>query len=178
MADGHDGAARGASGRRWRRLSFGAALVVLGVALAIGSGVGSSIPPTAGQRAAALETQIRCPSCVDISVAQSSAASAIAVRREVSRLVAAGESDQAIERRLVGQYGPTILLAPPASGLSALVWLIPLVAGVLALGILGVFFWRRSRSWRRLRTDADADADARPGSKIGAETGAGAEVPA
>ena len=26
--------------------------------------------------------------------------------------------------------------------------------------------------------DADADADARPGSKIGAETGAGAEVPA
>lgn len=145
---------------RWRRLSFGAALVVLAVALAIGSGVGSSAPPTGAQRAGAIDSQVRCPSCADISVAQSSAASAIAVRHEVSRLVAAGESDQAVERRLVGQYGPSILLAPPESGLSALVWLIPLVAGLLAVGGLGVFFWRRSRSWHRMRAD-DGTADAK-----------------
>ena len=138
------------------RASFVLALVVLAVALVIGSGVTSSATPDAARRAAALETQIRCPSCEDVSVAQSSAASAIAVRHEVQRLAAAGVSDHAIEQRLVAQYGPSILLSPPDSGLSSLVWLLPLVAGLVAVGGLGVFFWRRSRSWRRLRAEASA----------------------
>ncbi len=133
------------------RASFVLALVALAVALVIGSGVASSAPPTAAQRAAALETLIRCPSCEDLSVAQSTASSAIAVRHEVTQLVATGASDQAIEQRLVAQYGPSILLSPPDSGLSSLVWLLPLVAGVLAVAILTAFFWRRSRTWRQLR---------------------------
>jgi cytochrome c-type biogenesis protein CcmH/NrfF len=136
------------------RASFVLALAVLAVALVIGSGVVSSRPPTSAQRAGALETQIRCPSCVDVSVAESSAAAAIAVRHEVARLAAAGMSDHAIERRLVAQYGPSILLSPPDSGLTSLVWLLPLAAGLLAAGGLGAFFWRRSRSWRSLRTGA------------------------
>jgi cytochrome c-type biogenesis protein CcmH len=135
------------------RASFVLALAALALALVIGSGVVSSGTPTASQRAAALDTQIRCPSCEDISVAQSTASSAIAVRREVARLAASGVSDRAIEQRLVAQYGPSILLSPPDSGLSSLVWLVPLVAGILALTALGVFFWRRSRSWRGLRAE-------------------------
>jgi cytochrome c-type biogenesis protein CcmH/NrfF len=136
------------------RASFVVALAVLTAALVIASGVTSSAAPTAAQRAAALETQIRCPSCEDVSVAQSSAASAIAVRHEVERLAAAGVSNRAIERHLVAQYGPSILLSPPDSGLLSVVWLLPLVAGLVALGGLGVFFWRRTRSWRRLRAGA------------------------
>lgn len=132
-------------------MSFAVALVVLAVALVIGSGVASSAAPTAAQRATALDTQIRCPSCEDVSVAQSSAASAIAVRHEVAHLASLGLSDRRIEQRLVDQYGPSILLAPPDSGLSSLVWFVPLVAGLLAVGGLGLFFWRRSRTWRRLR---------------------------
>ncbi|MHB1917197.1 MAG: cytochrome c-type biogenesis protein CcmH [Acidimicrobiales bacterium] len=150
--------AEGARGqRRVRgRASFVLALAVLAAALVVGSGVTSSAAPTAAQRAAALETQIRCPSCEDVSVAQSSASSAIAVRHEVERLASAGMSDHAIEQRLVAQYGSSILLSPPDSGLSSLVWLLPLVAGLVAVGGLGVFFWRRSRSWRRLRAEASA----------------------
>lgn len=150
MTEHHVSALRRVRGRA----SFVLALVVLAVALVIGSGVTSSAPPDAAQRAVTLETQIRCPSCEDVSVAQSSAASAIAVRHEVQHLVAAGVSDHAIEQRLVAQYGPSILLSPPDSGLSSLVWLLPLVAGLLAVGGLGVFFWRRSRSWRSLRAGA------------------------
>ncbi len=148
---------RGPRGRYGARASFVLALVALAVALVIGSGVTSSAAPSAARRAAALDTQIRCPSCEDISVAQSTASSAIAVRREVARLAAAGESDRAIEQRLVAQYGPSILLSPPDSGLSSLVWLVPLVAGILALAALGAFFWRRSRSWRSLRADVLED---------------------
>ena len=65
-------------------------------------------------------------------------------------------SDHAIEQRLVAQYGPSILLEPPDSGLSSLVWLLPLAAGCLSVGGLGVFFWRRSRTWRRLRAEVPA----------------------
>jgi cytochrome c-type biogenesis protein CcmH len=129
-------------------------LVVLAVALAIGSGVGTSSPPTAAQRVAALEADLRCPSCEDLSVAQSTTSSALAVRKEVSQLVAAGASDQQIDQRLVAQYGPSILLRPPTSGLSALVWILPAVAGALALGALGTLFWRRSRQLSRLRESA------------------------
>ncbi len=138
--------------RRWgSRASFVLALLVLGVALIIGAGVGSSAPPTSSQRAAAIESQVRCPSCQDLSVAQSVASSALAVRHEIVARVAAGASAQQIESELVAQYGPSILLSPPASGLSALVWYVPAAAGVVAVCALAAFFWRRSRSWRALR---------------------------
>ena len=51
---------------------------------------------TPAQRAAALDAQLRCPSCDDVSVANSSAASAVAIRQLVLADTNAGESDQAI----------------------------------------------------------------------------------
>ncbi|HEY1733942.1 MAG TPA: cytochrome c-type biogenesis protein CcmH [Acidimicrobiales bacterium] len=134
-------------------LGLAALLVVLAVALAIGSGVGSGGHPTNAQRATALEAQIRCPSCEDLSVAQSSASSAIAVRHQIVTLVDEGRTDQQIEAALVGQYGTTILLRPPTSGLTSLVWILPAVAGALAIGALAALFWRRSRALDRLRKE-------------------------
>lgn len=143
--------------RPWAgRLSFVLLLVALGVALAIGSGVGASSPQTAAQRVTAIESRVRCPSCDDISVAESTASSAIAVRQEITQLVKAGASNAAIESRLVSQYGPSILLLPPSSGLSLVVWVVPLVAGVLAVGILLFFFWKRSSWWRHVRREVPA----------------------
>jgi len=128
-----------------------ALVVVLGVALFVGSGAGSSGARTPAQRAAGLATQIRCPSCEDLSVAQSSASSAVAVRHQITAMVGRGQSDQQIRSALVAQYGPSILLAPPVSGLSALVWVLPAVAGAVALTALGALFWRRSRELDELR---------------------------
>lgn len=138
--------------RPW--LGLGTLLVVLVVALAIGSGLGSGGHQTAAQRAAALDSQIKCPSCDDLSVAQSSASAAVAVRHEVLRLARRGETDQQIEDALVSQYGPTILLRPPTSGLTSLVWIVPAVAGTTAVVALGVLFWRRGREMVRLRRGA------------------------
>lgn len=146
-------AAGPAAGRRRPRpwLGLGALLVVLAVALAIGGGLGQGGHQTADQRAASLDAQLRCPSCNDLSVAQSSASAAVAVRHEVLHLVRAGSTDQQIEDRLVGQYGPTILLRPPTSGLVSLVWIVPALAGAAALAALGYLFWKRSRQMARLR---------------------------
>lgn len=138
--------------RRWG--SFLLLLVVLAAALVVGSGVVRGGPASPAQRAAALEAQLKCPSCEDVSVADSSAPTAVAVRRQVAAMIAAGRTNQEIETSLVARYGETILLAPPASGLAALVWIVPGVVGAGAVGTLGVFFWRRSKSFGRLRAAA------------------------
>jgi cytochrome c-type biogenesis protein CcmH len=144
----------GSGGSRTRQVVSAVALVVIAVvALCIGSGVGRSSPPTLAARAASLESKIKCPSCEDISVAQSEASTAIQARQQIRAMLARGESDSQIEQSFVARYGPSILLVPPASGLGALVWLVPLVAVVLALGALGVLFWRRQRALRRLRAE-------------------------
>ncbi len=137
--------------RRRPLLGLGALLVVLGVALFVGSGATSGGTETVAQRSAGLATQIRCPSCEDLSVAQSSASSAVAVRHEITARVAAGQSDAQIEAALVAQYGPTILLRPPVRGLTALVWLLPAAAAVVAVVALGTLFWRRTRELDELR---------------------------
>ncbi len=104
-------------------------LVVLGVALLIGSGAFDSSPETVAQRAAGIEAGVRCPSCTDLSVAQSNATTAIAVRHQIESMVASGSSTADIDQTLVSEYGQTILLVPPDAGGFPLLWVIPSVLG-------------------------------------------------
>lgn len=130
-----------------------ALLAVLAVALAIGSGVGAGGRQSDSQRAASIDSAVRCPSCADLSVAQSSASAAVAVREEVARLVREGRSNRQIEDTLVDQYGSTILLRPPTTGLISLVWFLPALGAAVAVAVISAFFWRRSRDMARLRRD-------------------------
>jgi len=129
---------------------------VLVVALVIGSGVLSSSPPTAAQRAYAIESVVRCPSCEDLSVAVSSAPTALTVRATVRQLIAEGRTDRQVEDYLVARYGSSIVLDPPASGWSLVVWLLPLFGGAAALVVLGVVLVRRRGA---VATDAPGPAD-------------------
>lgn len=137
--------ARPASGRRrfplWVLLA-----AVLVVALAAGSGLFSSSPPTKAQRAAAIESVLRCPSCEDLSVADSTAPTAVAVRSTVRQLLDRGWSDARIESYLVARYGDSIALDPPARGWTALVWVLPLAAGAAAAVAVSVVLVRRRRA--------------------------------
>jgi cytochrome c-type biogenesis protein CcmH/NrfF len=136
---------------------IGIPLAVLGVALLIGSGVFSGSPQTQTQRAAAIESVVRCPQCIDVSVAQSEETTALAVRHEIVREVAQGRSSAQIEQQLVSQYGPTILLEPPDTAGFALIWIIPIVLGVGALVAVGALFWRRSRAFEATRRSQMAE---------------------
>jgi cytochrome c-type biogenesis protein CcmH len=149
---------KGATGVRRPRPLLGLAVLalVLAGALAIGGGLFSSTPPTEAQRAAAIDAQLRCPSCIDATVADSSASAAVAVRHEVAQLVSEGKTSSQIDADLVGRYGSSILLRPPTSGLAAAVWVVPAVAGVAAVVALVVLFWRRSRQLDRFREDVEA----------------------
>jgi cytochrome c-type biogenesis protein CcmH len=132
-----------AAARRLRRLAPWVALgIVVGVALGIGASPGGP-PPTVAQRVNSIDTLVRCPSCDGISVADSSASTAVAIRQAVTARVRAGQTDSQIDAFLVSRYGPSILLRPPVRGGTAWVWVLPPVALALAVTSFVTVFWRR-----------------------------------
>lgn len=135
--------ATGAAGGRWwssRAAWLVLAAVAIGV-LAYGSvhGAGS----IAAARTAQLDSVIKCPACEDLSIAQSDAPSAVALRRRVSQFVARGWSNARIESWVVDRYGSNSLLVPPSGGVNDTLYVVPVAAvGLAALG-LGWYLWRR-----------------------------------
>lgn len=135
---------------RW--LPWAGLAVALVVALFIGSGTRSG-PETVAQRVDHISQDVRCPSCTGLSVAESDAPTAVAIRQLITARVEAGRSDASIEADLVRSYGSGILLSPPAHGVSAVVWVVPILAG--AAGVIGlVVVFRR----RRLRQGSEWQA--------------------
>jgi cytochrome c-type biogenesis protein CcmH len=142
-----------------RRLVWAVMGLVLVVALGLGSR-GPSGPPTEDQRVHRMATVIRCPTCQGLSAAQSDAPSSEAIRDEIRRRVRDGETDDQIRDYLVSRYGSGILLEPPATGLGILVWALPLLGGVLAVGGLGHVLRRnRVRPGRRVSAADQALVD-------------------
>jgi cytochrome c-type biogenesis protein CcmH len=115
--------------------SFWLWLVAFAVVLAIAVAVNPSAPSNS-TRIAHLESLVKCPACEDLSVAESNATSAIAVRHEITQDVGSGMSDNKILTTIEAQYGPQILLSPSTSGLGALLWVVPIAALVVLIAAL------------------------------------------
>jgi cytochrome c-type biogenesis protein CcmH len=94
-----------------------------------------SSPRTTQARINYLETLVKCPSCDNISVAQSTTASSLAVRAEIVSLVHKGVSDAAVLSTIEQSYGPQVLLSPPNGGVTDLLWIGPL-ALLLVAGLI------------------------------------------
>ncbi len=122
-------------------LWVGAVVVVFAVALVVA-------PQTSSQsaRISHLESLVRCPSCDDLSVAQSNATSALAVRHEITQKVKAGKSDNAILTSLEDAYGTSILLSPSTSGLGVLLWVGPVLVVLVLVVIVSRIARRRNES--------------------------------
>ena len=132
---------------RWLRLSWIAIALVVVAALAVAARPDGD-PPTRPERVASLSRELRCPTCRSLSVAESDAPAAQAVRDAITDRVDAGDTDEEVRTYLVSRYGSDILLKPRAGGIAGLVWALPAGAAVVAIGAL-VFVFRR---WRRKPT--------------------------
>ena len=137
-----------------RRFTWAALVLVLAGALFVGSRKESG-PPTEDQRVHRISSVVRCPTCRGLSAAQSDAPPAEAIREEVRRRVQAGESDGEIKDYLVSRYGEDILLEPEADGVGIVVWALPVIGGVAAVGGLALVL--RRRRVRPGRTASAAD---------------------
>lgn len=111
---------------------------------------------TAKARAASLESEFRCVECQSLSVADSQSTTAQAMRTDIKKRIAAGQSDTTIRRAYVERYGEFILLKPRGDdGLGLVVWGLPVLLFIAAAGGLIVAL-RRWRSQPRLAaTPAD-----------------------
>jgi cytochrome c-type biogenesis protein CcmH len=127
----------------WRWAPAAALVVVVVVVLAVGAGRSSH--PTLDQRVGSLAGQVRCPVCSGETAAQSDTPPSVEIRSQIRTWLQQGVSGGQIKARLVAEYGPGILERPQASGISLLVWVLPLAAGAVAVaGLVAAFvYWRR-----------------------------------
>lgn len=93
------------------------------------------------KRADRLDNQLRCLVCQNESLAESSAPLALQLRGLIRQQIAHGASDQQILHFMVQRYGIFVLLKPPLSPLTGLLYASPILA--LLLGIGGFWFSRR-----------------------------------
>jgi len=139
-----------------RRVLPGVALAAVVVAALVIGGAGRGKGPTSPTaRTQSIAEDLRCPVCQGLSVADSHSPTAEAMREDIRRRVDAGESADAIKAHYVGSYGEWVLLRPEASGVGAVVWILPVGALLLAAGGLGLAF----RRWRRQPAMAATDED-------------------
>ena len=140
------------TGRRVLVWGGAAALVIGALAWAAWPSAGAS---TSAARAHELATELRCPDCQALSVADSDSSSAQAIRADLARRARAGESDAEIRQVYINRYGESILLKPTSHGLGLVVWVLPVVALALAAAGLGLAFARWRREPRLHPSDAD-----------------------
>lgn len=127
-----------------RRVHWLLMAAVLAVALGVGA-PGPAGPPTPEQEVRAITEVIRCPTCRGLSAAVSDAPAARAIRDEVSRRVAIGETRQDIVGYLEASYGADILLEPAPTGAGLWVWVLPVAfVAVCVVGISAVLARRRA----------------------------------
>jgi len=94
--------------------------------------------PALESRYQALTHEIRCPKCLNESIAESKAPVAADLRREVRRLIGEGKSDDEVKTFLSERYGDFVLYRPRMTPTTFAVWAAPFVL----LGLGGLVFWR------------------------------------
>ena len=120
--------------------------------------------PGLEQRARDLSRQLRCPVCQNQSIDDSDAELARDLRVEVRRLLREGASDGEVLASLRATYGDFVLLNPPLSPSTYILWASPLVI-LLAGGVIAVFAMRGSGSTSPGRADTGPARAARRGPK-------------
>jgi cytochrome c-type biogenesis protein CcmH len=128
--------------------------IVVVAALAVGTLGGGE--PSDEARARSLEETIRCPQCASQSVADSETPSAKGVKVVIRERIEKGNTDEEIRDFIASRYGRDVLLDPSGSGFGALVWALPVVVALVAVG--GLVY--RFGDWRpagRSVTQADRD---------------------
>ena len=147
--------------------SLAGATVALAVIMLTAAVPARALTPGQAERAHALSLRLKCMcgGCDDtVGTCNHSGgafagpcATAQAELKEIDRRIERGESDDLILQDFVQEYGPSVLVSPPAKGFNWLVWVMPVVLPMLAF----ILVWEVVRRWRR-RSDLQPVAAAGP----------------
>jgi cytochrome c-type biogenesis protein CcmH len=120
--------------------------------IAVLAAVGWSARPraeTQAERVDRITAELRCVVCQGLSVRDSPSESARQMRDLVTQRVAEGRTDDQIREEFRASYGDWVVLSPPFASWSGLIWLVPIAALLIGLGV----------AWRRLRAPPEAQAE-------------------
>lgn len=107
--------------------------------------------PALEARARGLDHEIRCVQCQSEAVASSNAAWAQDARKMIRERILAGDTDAQVKTFFVERYGEFVLMDPPKTGSTLLLWFAgPIMGG---LGLLAGYSYLRGR-----REEAQPDA--------------------
>ena len=104
-----------------------------------------------------LTSELRCPKCQNQNIADSDAPLAADLRREVHRMVEAGEPDNSIIDFMVTRYGEFVLYRPRLNETTWLLWYGPFV--LLGIGALVIVLISRNRRQRQVAASASATSE-------------------
>ena len=138
------------------------ALVIVAAVAVLGGGLlvaaSRSRPPhTMGERVQDVASHLGCVTCQNLSVADSPAGTARAMRAEIRRRLNGGDSAAEIKAFFVDKYGESILLSPR----SPFPWVVPVVALAGGIVLVGWALWRRRPAPARTQVRLTATERAR-----------------
>jgi len=111
--------------------------------------------PALEARARHISSGLRCLVCQNQSIDDSNAPLARDLRLLVRERLKAGDSDAQVTRFIEDRYGEFVLLSPPLSWRTLLLWIAPLIALLIAV-------WTSVRAWRRRQAQAVRAGGAAP----------------
>ncbi|HEV7921677.1 MAG TPA: cytochrome c-type biogenesis protein CcmH [Thermoanaerobaculia bacterium] len=88
------------------------------------------------KRTAEIAQLLRCPVCQGLAIGDSPSIMAMNMKEQVRELLARGYSQEQILKYFEQSYGQFVLLKPKFQGVNALVWILPLAALLLGLGLI------------------------------------------
>ncbi len=112
------------------------AIAVMAVSLAVVVVVLASSPPSASDRVEHLASILKCPVCESESIASSPSDLARQLHVVIAERVAAGWSDDEVIDFFVATYGDDVLLDPPGSGRTLLLWLLPVLGAIAGVAVV------------------------------------------
>ena len=131
--------------RRGTVVAVVAAVAVAVVALVVVATRGPAHPPTLPGRIDAIASNLRCPVCQNLSVADSPSELARDMRAEIGRRLQAGQSKDQIDAYFVARFGRWILLTPDTGGVGLFAWLTPVLVAVAGGLVAWAVVLRRRR---------------------------------
>ncbi|MEX0838871.1 MAG: cytochrome c-type biogenesis protein [Parvibaculum sp.] len=113
--------------------------------------------PVEEARARAISKELRCLVCQNQSIDDSDAALARDLRAVVRDRIRAGDTDAEVFEFIVARYGQFVLMTPPFTPATWLLWLAPGLVLVIGGGI-ALLVLRRARGRGNLGLSADEEA--------------------
>lgn len=146
---------------RTRNIFWITAMVVMAVILV--TLVASN--PSQADRVEQIGTQIKCPVCQGESIANSPAQMARDMMALVSERVSQGIPNDEIIGELLSSYSGAVLLDPPTSGNTLVLWLAPLAAVIVGLSM--IIWWRRHPGSEQSTAETPPESRSRTRSLVG-----------